>query len=291
MAWRPLGLHVERVVLPQPAAQEDHHHRPRPARPRAGRPSPGAAQQARQPQSQQARVTYLDERPPRHRSARRSGRSLRAHRAPSRVRSLLEAEAMPARTSTRSLTIAGERSSSNLGDGIRTMAGSPIDGDRAGVTIDSRIFRGALRGGRMILFDPSGYAWPARWSARCTACLPLTAGFLGRAWCPCLDTTLCERAGADVGGGAGGGVEAGVGVGSGVVGAGTGLPTRIGVGLGVGVGLMMGLGVRSRPGDPPEVGVGVGVGVEVGVGDVVVLPTIASISPAPTGEPRPASVL
>ena len=57
-----LGLHVERVVLPQPAAEQDHDHRPRPARRPAarGRRAP-ARQQPRQPHPQQPRVADLDE--------------------------------------------------------------------------------------------------------------------------------------------------------------------------------------------------------------------------------------
>ena len=60
-----LGLHVERVVLAEPAAEQDHDHRLRPARRRAaGRRRPGR-QQARQAQPQQPRIAHLEERPPR----------------------------------------------------------------------------------------------------------------------------------------------------------------------------------------------------------------------------------
>ena len=78
---RRLGLHVERVVLPQPAAEQNHDHRPRPPRSTACRHCGlSRRQQSRQSQSHQPGITHLEERS----ACRQVGavlKILRVHRA------------------------------------------------------------------------------------------------------------------------------------------------------------------------------------------------------------------
>jgi hypothetical protein len=75
-----LGLHVEGVVLPESAAQQDHDHRLRPADLflLGGARLPGR-QQAREPHPQQAGIADLEDPPPRHPDSARLVRVERAH--------------------------------------------------------------------------------------------------------------------------------------------------------------------------------------------------------------------
>ncbi len=60
-AVRRLGLHVERVVLSEPAAEQDHDHRARPPRVRARRCRRSRREQSGKPDPHEPRVAHVEE--------------------------------------------------------------------------------------------------------------------------------------------------------------------------------------------------------------------------------------